>query len=76
MPEVNAFTLIGSGIKVGGSGIGSPAQIEEMLQFAADKNIKPLVEERSMQRANETVVDLAAGKPRYRYVLVNEKHAS
>ena len=76
MPEINAFTLIGAGIKVGGSGIGSPGQIQEMLQFAADKGIKPWVEERPMQKANETVVDLEAGKARYRYVLVNEKHAS
>ncbi|KAI9898146.1 hypothetical protein N3K66_006506 [Trichothecium roseum] len=76
MPEINAFTLIGAGIKVGGSGIGSPDQVQEMLQFAADKGIKPWVEERPMQKANETVVDLEAGKARYRYVLVNEKHAS
>lgn len=29
-----------------------------------------------MKEANQAVVDMDAGKARYRYVLVNEKHAS
>lgn len=65
-----------TGIKVGGSGIGSPAEIEEMLQLAADKKIKAWVEKRPMKEANQTVVDMADGKARYRYVLVNEKHVA
>jgi len=72
LPPVNAFTLIGNGIKVGGSAIGSPWEIEEMLQLAVDKKIKPWVTKRSMQDANQAVLDLKAGKPRYRYVLVND----
>ena len=48
-----------------------PAEIEEMLQLAADQNIKPWVEERPMSEGNQAVVDLEAGKPRFRYVLVN-----
>ncbi|RDW67563.1 zinc-binding dehydrogenase-2 [Coleophoma cylindrospora] len=74
LPPINAFTLIGNGIKVGGSAIGAPWEIKEMLQLAVDKKIKPMVEKRSLKDANKTVVDLAAGKARYRYVLVNEKH--
>ena len=54
--------------------MGSPAEIQEMLQFAADKEIEPWVETRPMEKANETLVDMEAGKARYRYVLVNEKH--
>ncbi|KAF7561075.1 hypothetical protein G7046_g3083 [Stylonectria norvegica] len=76
LPPINAFTLIGNGIKVGGSAIGSPDQINEMLQLAADKKIKPWVELRPLSDANKTVVDMTAGKARYRYVLVNEKHAN
>lgn len=72
---MNAFTLLASGIKIGGSGIGSPAEINEMLQLAADKKIKPWVETRPLKDANKAIVDMAAGKARYRYVLVNEKHA-
>lgn len=63
-----------SGVKVGGSAVGSPADIREMLQLVVDKNIKPIVQTRSMKDANQAVVDMEAGKARYRYVLVNEKH--
>lgn len=71
MPEINAFTLLSSGIKIGGSGIGSPAQIQEMLQLAADKKVKPWIQSRSMKEANQAVIDMEAGKARYRYVLEN-----
>ena len=71
MPDMNVFDFLATGIKFGGSGIGPPAQIEEMLQLAADKNIKPLVEVRDMKDANQVVQDMAAEKARYRYVLAN-----
>jgi alcohol dehydrogenase (NADP+) len=74
MPPVNAFALIMNGIKVGGSAIGSPEEIREMLQLAAERKIKPWVETRPLKDANQAVQDLEAGKARYRYVLVNEKH--
>jgi len=76
LPPVNAFALIGGGIKIGGSAIGAPHEIEEMLQLAAEQKIKPWVQERPLKEANQVVVDFEAGKARYRYVLVNEKHAS
>jgi alcohol dehydrogenase (NADP+) len=72
---VNAFTLIANGIKLGGSAIGAPGEIEEMLKLAADQKVKPWIQERPLNDANQVVVDLEAGKARYRYVLVNEKHA-
>ncbi|KAI1139709.1 NADP-dependent alcohol dehydrogenase C [Hypoxylon sp. FL0543] len=72
LPPINAFTLIPNGIKVGGSAIGAPWEIKEMLQLAADKNIKPWIEERPLKDANKTIIDMAEGKARYRYVLVNE----
>lgn len=74
LPPVNAFSLIVNRIKIGGSLIGSPGEIREMLQLAADKQIKPWVETRPFSDANQAVVDMDAGKARYRYVLVNEKH--
>lgn len=55
-----------------GSVIGSPQDLQDMLNFVAEKNIRGLVQERPMKEANEAVVDLEAGKARYRYVLVNE----
>lgn len=75
LPAISAFPFIGKGIKLGGSSIGSPREIEEMLQFAAEKGIKPWIEERSLKDANRAVVEMEEGKARYRYVLVNEKHA-
>ena len=66
--------MIVSGIKVGGSAIGPPAEIRKMLQLAADKKIKPWVQQRPMSDANNAILDLKAGKARYRYVLVNENY--
>ncbi|KAG9511778.1 GroES-like protein, partial [Aureobasidium melanogenum] len=57
LPPINAFTLIGNGIKVGGSLIGTPQEIEEMLQLAADKGIKPWIEVRPMKEANQAIID-------------------
>lgn len=75
LPPVNAFTLIGKGVKIGGSAIGSAStEIPEMLQLAADKKIKPWVQTRPLKEANQVVQDMEAGKARYRYVLVNENY--
>ena len=63
------------GCKLGGSAIGSPADIAEMFEFAVKHNVHPFIQERPMKDANQAVIDMDAGKARYRYVLVNEKHA-
>lgn len=69
LPPVNAFTLIIGGIKIGGSAIGAPWELREMLQLAADKKIKPWIQKWPLKDANAAVVDMGAGKARYRYVL-------
>lgn len=74
LPPVNAFTLIFNEIKIGGSLVGSPDDIKEMLELAAEKKIQPWIETRPMAEANQAIIDFEDGKPRYRYVLVNEKH--
>lgn len=51
--------------------VGSPDEIREMLQLAADKQIKPWVELRKMEEANQAIVDMEDGKARFRYVLTN-----
>ncbi|KAJ4382795.1 hypothetical protein N0V86_002019 [Didymella sp. IMI 355093] len=71
LPRIGAYSLIQKGVKVGGSNIGSPKDIEEMLNFAAEKGVKPWIEKRSMEDANKSVVEMEEGKARYRYVLVN-----
>ncbi|KIL84577.1 nadp-dependent alcohol dehydrogenase [Fusarium avenaceum] len=75
LPAMNIFTMLMGGLKFAGSGIGSPSEIRDMLELAAEKNIKPWIETRPMEDANQAVLDLVAGKPRFRYVLVNGKHA-
>ncbi|KAF4201533.1 hypothetical protein CNMCM8927_001428 [Aspergillus lentulus] len=71
-PAFRAGLLASRSAKVAGSFIGAPREIREMLQVAVDKNVVPWVTERPMKEANAAIVDMAKGKPRYRYVLVNE----
>lgn len=71
IPGFNIFALIGQNAKLGGSAIGSPKRIAEMLQFAAEHKIQAWIEQRPMKDANQATVDLDHGKARYRYCLVN-----
>lgn len=71
MPSFNAFSLIAKGCKIGGSAIGAPHEIEEMLELTVKKNIKPWIQTRPMKEVNQAVVDMSDSKARYRYVLVN-----
>ena len=75
LPPFKAFALIAKGAKIGGSAIGTPAEIREMLDLAVSHKVKPWIEERPLKNANQAIVDMDAGKARYRYVLVNEAHA-
>jgi D-arabinose 1-dehydrogenase-like Zn-dependent alcohol dehydrogenase len=61
---------------MGGSCIGSPGDISDMLDFAVKHKVHPFIQERPMKDANQAVVDMERGDARYRYVLVNEKHAA
>ncbi|KIW68627.1 hypothetical protein PV04_04561 [Phialophora macrospora] len=71
LPQVFPFDLIAKNRSITGTAIGSPKQIEEMLQFAAEKKIQAWVEERPMKEANQALLDLDKGLARYRYTLVN-----
>ena len=43
-----------------------------MLTLAEEKKVRPWVEERPMDDANQVILDSENGLPRYRYVLVNK----
>ncbi|KAL7758403.1 hypothetical protein ACKLNR_012930 [Fusarium oxysporum f. sp. zingiberi] len=73
LPPINAWTLFDE-VGISGSFIGSPDDIRDMFAVAAEKQIKPWIQTRPMTEANQALVDFEEGKPRYRYVLVNEKH--
>lgn len=74
LPSVSAFAFVMKGVRLAGSLIGPPWQIDEMLKFAAEKKIKPWINTYPMSEANKAVVDFEAGKPRYRITLVNERN--
>ncbi|KAJ5810597.1 8-hydroxygeraniol dehydrogenase [Penicillium pulvis] len=71
LPQLAAFALIQKGVKVTGSNIGSPEDIRQMLQLAAQKRVLPWIQKRSMEDVNAALVDMHDGKARYRYVLQN-----
>ena len=71
--KISYYPLMINRIKFISSMIGSPDEIGQMLQLAADKKMKPWVEERPMKEANRAVLDIEAGRPKYKYVLVNEQ---
>ena len=73
IPGFNMFHLIGKKAKIGGSAIGTPKQIREMLDLVVKEKVKPWINPRPMSEANQAVVDFEVGKPRYRLVLVNNK---
>lgn len=66
---IPAFSLIGGQKSVSGSPTGSPTMIAAMLDFASRHKIAPQVEHFSMNRVNDALAHLAAGKARYRIVL-------
>jgi D-arabinose 1-dehydrogenase-like Zn-dependent alcohol dehydrogenase len=75
LPTIQQFPLIFKRLKITGSLIGSPGDIREMLQLAADQKVKPWIKEIPMKDANKAILDFEAGKPRYRFVLANEEQA-
>ena len=74
LPPIQQFALIFNRIKLTGSLIGSPDEIRDMFKLAVEKKVQPWVKEIPMKDANQAILDLEAGKPRYRYVLVNEDY--
>ncbi|KAI7898559.1 chaperonin 10-like protein [Cokeromyces recurvatus] len=70
-PEVNPMTLAMSQVNICGSAIGSPNEIEDMLKFAAEKNVRPWIKKYPMKEAPKAIEDFKAGLPRFRFVLEN-----
>lgn len=56
---------------VSGSPLGSPATIQDMLQFCTRHNIMPLTEHFAMKDVNKALDHLRSGKARYRVILDN-----
>jgi uncharacterized zinc-type alcohol dehydrogenase-like protein len=66
-----AFTLIGGQRSISGSPLGSPATIQDMLEYCARHDIAPVTEQFAMKDVNAALQHLREGKARYRIVLSN-----
>ncbi|KAG9410930.1 hypothetical protein AC1031_018959 [Aphanomyces cochlioides] len=67
-----AFSVVPRQIAFVGSLIGSPAQLEEMLAFAVEKNVNSIVEVMPMSKAAEAMNRVHNGDARFRIVLKND----
>ena len=70
--EVQAMTLIMTQISISGSAAGSTGDAEKMLIFAAENDIKPIIETFPHTRANEALGKVRDGSIRFRAVLEND----
>ncbi|KAI8365267.1 chaperonin 10-like protein [Radiomyces spectabilis] len=68
---IPAGMLIMRQVTLSGSLIGSPRVIQEMLEFAAEHNVKPWLNKYSMKDCPEAVQAMRDGKARYRIILEN-----
>ncbi len=69
--SVNAFPLVSGLRAIGGSPVGSPFRLREMLDVAARHGVKATTELFPLGSANEAVEKVKKGKVRYRAVLAN-----
>jgi uncharacterized zinc-type alcohol dehydrogenase-like protein len=67
--DLGVFPLIMAQRSVSGSPVGSPGTIANMLAFAAQHEIKPVIESYRFDQVNEAIAHLKSGKARYRIVL-------
>jgi len=66
------WPLIMNNVSLGGSNIGSPKEISEMLELAAKVGVKSWIQKVPMKDVNRALIDMQDGHARYRYVLYNE----
>jgi len=75
LPKIEVFPLVANNVSIGGSLIGGTKELQSMLELAVKANVKSWVQVRNLKEVNQALIDMEDGKARYRYVLVNEKHA-
>ncbi|KAG0647807.1 NADP-dependent alcohol dehydrogenase [Hyphodiscus hymeniophilus] len=72
LPPLETFGLIERKISIHFNDVGSIPEVEELLAFVVEKKIQPWVETRKIGDINKVLVEMEAGKARFRYVFVNE----
>lgn len=70
--SMNPLDLVSHNLSITGSFIGNRATMMEMLAFAYDHDITPMVEIMPMAQINEAIKRVRENQARYRIVLVNE----
>lgn len=70
-PEISPLQLLINQISISGTAAGSPGTMQEMINFAAEKGIKPWITTYKMSDVNNAISDFREGKPRFRFVLEN-----
>jgi len=72
-PDVtlNSTDLVAHQLSITGSFLCNRATMREMLSFALEHGIKPMIELMPMSRVNEAINKVKENKARYRIVLVN-----
>ena len=67
--DVSVMPMIFGQKTISASPVGSPANIEKMLEFAAHHDIKPAIELFKFDDINDAIERVKSGKARYRVVL-------
>ncbi|KAH9931977.1 GroES-like protein [Fomitopsis serialis] len=72
LPPMHAFDLQTNGGFMGGSHLGSKTDCYAMLKLAAEKGIKPWVQELPMSQVKAALEAVKKGDVKYRYVLTQD----
>ncbi|KDQ58536.1 hypothetical protein JAAARDRAFT_34354 [Jaapia argillacea MUCL 33604] len=72
LPQLRAFDFAPNGCFLGGSHIGNKKEAVAMLKLAAEKGIKPWIEELPMKDAKIAVERVQKNDIRYRFVLTQD----
>lgn len=70
--ELNSTNLVAHELSMTGSLLGNPPIMREMLAFAQEHGIKPMIELMPMSQVNAALQKVKENKARYRIVLVND----
>lgn len=70
--DLGVMPLILGQRTIAGSTVGSPAVMDQMLQFARRHNINPVVEQFPLSEANTAISHVRHGRPKYRVVLAKD----
>jgi len=70
---IHPFTMTGTRVHVVGSSIGSISEIKEMLKFAGESGVRPMVEILPMSQVNEGIRKVKENDVKFRVVLEQGK---